>query len=374
MRTVIVYLGIFVFGFGNIANAQTKNAFSSFTIEKPIFDVQVLFNDERFPNLVVANDGSVVATWGSENFRVRRSEDGGNTWGPAITIANPGFQGGGTTVDETSGDIFTFIEEGHPISPLHVFRSSDHGITWKEEEIIIKSNSLGHIPSMHMNEHGITLQFGKYAGRLIRPTRYYAGGNAKEHWDNHYTNAMYSDDGGKTWFASEPFPAYGTGEATIAELSNGHLYYNSRRHKSTDGKNPRMRYIAWSYDGGETWKDLSVSEELPDGDQNRDYGLMAGLVRLPIEGHDILLYSNIDSESGRRNGAVWASFNGGKSWPVKKIVDKGAFAYSSLIAGRNGTPSEGLLFLMYESELGAKIARFNLAWLLEGLSLSDLVD
>ena len=374
MRTLIVCLGIIAFGLGNIVYAQPKKVISKEIREEPIFDVQDLFTDERFPNLVVAMNGTVVATWGSKHFRVRRSEDGGSMWGPEITIANPGFQGGGTTVDETTGDILAFMEEDHPISPLHLYRSRDHGITWKEEEVTIHPNGLGHIPSMHMNEHGITLQFGKFAGRLIRPTRYYAGGNAKEHWDNHYTNAMYSDDGGKTWIASEPFPAYGTGEAAIVELSNGHLYYNSRRHKSTDGKNPRMRYIAWSYDGGETWKDLSVSEELPDGDQDRDYGLMAGLVRLPIEGHDILLYSNIDSESGRKNGAVWLSFNGGKSWPLKKIVDKGTFAYSSLIAGRKGTASEGLLFLLYESDLGAKIARFNLAWLLEGLNLTDYID
>jgi hypothetical protein len=73
-----------------------------------------------------------------------------------------------------------------------------------------------------------------------------------------------------------------------------------------------MRYIAWSHDGGHTWEDMSLSDELPDGDQDRDYGLMAGLVRLPVDGHDILIYSNIDSPSGRANGTVWASFDGGK--------------------------------------------------------------
>ena len=262
---------------------------------QPFFEIQELFTDERFPNVVTANDGTIVTSWGRENFRVRRSEDGGKTWGLEITVANPGFQGGGTTVDENSGDILVFVEGGHPPAPLTVYRSKDHGKTWNAEEVTIKPNSLGHIPSMHMNEHGITLKQGKYAGRLIRPSRWYGNGNGREFWDEHYTNAIFSDDGGKTWQASEPFPAFGTGEAAISELSDGTLYYNSRRHKSTDGLNPRKRYIAYSSDGGQTWKDLSVSEELPDGDQNRDYGLMAGLVRLPIEGHDILLFSNIES-------------------------------------------------------------------------------
>jgi sialidase-1 len=189
----------------------------------PFFEVQKIFPDERFPNVVVATGGTVLATWGNKNMRVRRSEDGGNTWGPEITVANPGFQGGGTTVDEKSGDVLFFIEETHPVSPLKVYRSKDHGKTWAEDNFTILPNSLGHIPSMHMNERGITLKHGKYAGRLIRPTRHYGNGNDRQFWDEHYTNAIYSDDGGKTWQASEPFPAYGTGEAAIEELSDGTL-------------------------------------------------------------------------------------------------------------------------------------------------------
>jgi sialidase-1 len=333
---------------------------------KEFFEIQELFSDERFPNVIVATDGTVIASWGRENYRVRRSEDGGQTWGPAITVASPGFQGGGTIVDENTGDILLFVEAGHPIAPLTVYRSRDHGKSWAADEVKILPNSLGHIPSMHMNEHGLTLKHGKHAGRLIRPTRYYGGGNDRAFWDDHYTNAMYSDDGGRTWQTSEPFPANGTGEAAIAELSDGRLYYNSRRHKSTDGLDPRRRYMAWSDDGGHTWTDMSVIEALPDGDQDRDYGLMGGLVRLPIEGHDILLFSNIESPAGRTHGTVWASFDGGRTWPVKRLVDEGSFAYSSLAAGRRGTPSEGMIYLLYESDGGAKIARFNLDWLTGG--------
>ena len=368
-RVIIVFL--MVATISQSCKTAEKNPF--WADGEAFFDIQQIFSNERFPNVVVANDGTVVTTWGNKNMRVRRSQDGGKTWGPEITVANPGFQGGGTTVDEKSGDILFFIEESHPLSPLTVYRSKDHGKTWKADNVTVKPNSLGHIPSMHMNERGITLKYGEYAGRLIRPTRYYGGGNDRQFWDEHYTNAIYSDDGGKTWQASEPFPAYGTGEAAIEELSDGSLYYNSRRHKSTDGLNPRMRHIAWSYDGGQTWKDLSVSEELPDGDQNRDYGLMAGLVRLPIAGQDILLFSNIESPEGRHHGTVWASFDGGKTWPVKLLVDEGSFAYSSMAAGRNGTPSEGMIYLFYESDKGAKMARFNLAWITEDVDWKKFI-
>jgi len=352
--------------------------------DKPVFEVQQLFPDERFPNVVVASDGTVVATWGSKNLRARRSTDGGKTWGTEITIANPGFQGGGTIVDENSGDILVFSEKSHPPAPLTLYRSKDSGNTWKAEKVTILPNSLGHIPSMHMNEHGITITKGKYAGRLIRPARYYGGGNDRQYWDEHYTNAIYSDDGGHIWQASEPFPANGTGEAAIEELADGTLYYNSRRHKSTDGLNPRKRYIAFSHDGGHTWENMSVEEELPDGAQHTDYGLMGGLTKIPGKKEDILLFSNIDvpaekkdeevpfelRTSRRFNGTIWASFDAGKTWPVKKVAEEGSFAYSSLASGRKGSPSEGWIFLLYESEGGGKIARFNLGWLTGSQSLN----
>lgn len=366
MKQVLV--PILVFSLGCSFEQSKENAF--WNEGKPVLKVVELFPGERFPNVVIALDGSIVATWGNQNYQVRRSEDGGKTWSPISILANPGFQGGGVTVDEGSGDILAFVEDSHPIAPVTLYRSKDHGKTWAAETMTLLPDSLGNIPSMHMNEHGITLRFGEKKGRLIRPTRYYGGGNDRAFWESHYTNAIYSDDGGNTWQTSAPFPATGTGEAAIAELSDGTLYYNSRRHLSTDGLNPRMRYIAKSQDGGQTWEELSVSKVLPDGDQSRDYGLMAGLVRLPVAGHDILLFSNIESPEGRTHGTVWASFDGGETWPVKKLVEAGGFAYSSLTAGRAGTPSEGLVFLLYEGEghtgTVGKMVVFNLAWLTDG--------
>lgn len=359
--------------------------------EEPFFEIhQQLFDDERFPNVAAAMDGTVLATFGGTSpageghLKIRRSDDGGESWTPTDTIAAPiQWHGGGTIVDENSGDIMLFAErrpftDQNPSGELLFLRSQDHGETWAEEEVVIHPDENGFYPAMHINERGITLQHGSHAGRLLKATRVMPfampGGNAPENWHDHYTNAIYSDDGGETWHSSAPFPAKGTGEAAIEELSDGTIYYNSRRHLSTDGLNPRMRYIAWSYDGGETWEDLSVSEVLPDGPQDSDYGLMAGLVRLPIDGHDILIFSNTDSDAGRIRGTVWASFDGGQTWPVKRLIDEGAFAYSSLAAGRPGTSSEGYIYLLYEGRSGANIARFNLSWITEGENWKKLVQ
>ncbi len=340
------------------------------------FDDQTIFTGERFPNVVVTTDGTVLAAWGGiardnrGRVRVRRSEDGGATWEPDITVANPGFHGGGAIVDERSGDVLVFVEAGHPPAPLSIYRSKDQGRTWALQPTVIQPDENGRVPSMHMNERGITLRRGPYAGRLLRPSRSYGTGNGREYWNTHYTNAIYSDDGGMTWRTSRPFPALGTGEATLADLTDGRIYYNSRRHLSTDGRDPRRRHIAWSDDGGHSWKDLSVSAVLPDGEQDRDYGLMAGLVRLPVANRDILIFSNIDSDNGRRRGTVWASFDGGANWPVKRLVQDGGFAYSSLAAGAPGTASEGWIYLLYEQPgegaTTGRMIRFNLTWLLNG--------
>lgn len=342
-------------------------------LASPSLEIQQVFKGERFPNVVVTMKGTVLVTWGNAQVRARRSEDGGKTWGDDIIIAKPGFQGGGTTVDEVSGDILVFVEEKHPPAPLTVYRSQDDGLTWVAEKPVIYADSKGNMPSMHMNEHGITLRHGKHAGRLIRASRYYGKRNHKDEWPNHYTNAIYSDDRGKTWHTSDPFPENGTGEATIAELSDGRLYYNSRVHWQERPKNTRRRH-AYSDDGGQTWKDWQIVEVLPDGHQHRSYGCMGGLVRLPVKGQDILIFSNIDTKAAKRErGTVWASFDGGKTWPVKRLVVAGAHGYSSLSVGRPVTPSEGWIYLNYEGEPkeGSMVARFNLSWLLDGESTGD---
>lgn len=341
---------------------------------EPKFDIQQIFEGERFPNVIVATDGAVLATWGSQSYKIRRSEDGGETWGPEIVIADPGFHGGGALVGERSGNVFVFVDETHPprtpqetMGPLFVYRSEDHGVSWEEIDVVIHPDRNGYYPSMHMCERGITLRHGPKAGRLLRPARVYNDPQG-------YNNAIFSDDGGNTWHPSAPFPAEGTGEGTLAELSDGRIYYNSRRHWASEGENARMRWIAWSEDSGETWMDLTVSDALPDGAQHRDYGLMGGLVRLPVQGHDILVFSNIESPEGRVGGTVWVSFDGGDTWPLKRLVDEGNFAYSSLSVGRPGTPSDGWIYLFYEGRGDARMARFNLAWLTEGHDWQNWIE
>lgn len=104
---------------------------------------------------------------------------------------------------------------------------------------------------------------------------------------------------------------------------------------------------------------------------------MRGLIRLPIDNADVLIYSNLDSDrghsrsEGRERITVWASFDGAKSWPVKRLVYDGPSAYSTLAAGRKGTITEGMIYLTFEGgprgqHADVLFARFNLAWLMDG--------
>lgn len=165
-KTLILSLGLYLPA--STSAAELEGSLKPY-LGKSQMEMQPLFKGERFGNVVVTMKGTVLATWGTSHVRASRSEDGGKTWSKEIVIAKPGFQCGGLTVDETTGNILAFVEDRHPPAPLHVYRSQDDGKSWQEVSVKIHPDSKGNMPSMHMNEHGITLRHGKHKGRLIRP-------------------------------------------------------------------------------------------------------------------------------------------------------------------------------------------------------------
>lgn len=347
----------------------------------PHFHVQQLYgmgkeHERGGRNIVVAQDGAILAFDGPQ---VRRSIDGGDTWEAAIEIG-PEANGCNALVDEITGAIMLIHPDGHRLL------SVDSGLTWQPALIDVHPNLMGHGSSEDKDldaacmQPGITLMFGAHKGRLLSPARWIPS-NALPWRPYIYNTAIYSDDRGKTWQTTTPFPVLGTGEAALAELSDGRILYSSREHMSRGN-----RFFAWSYDGGARWLNFWRSEVLPDGARGTSYGCMSGLVRLPIQGHDVLVYSNLDTAAGmmpsldeagasraqgRERITVWASFDGGHTWPVKRLVFDGPSAYSNLAAGRPNTPSEGRIFLSFEGGAagmysGVQVATFNLAWLLDG--------
>jgi sialidase-1 len=361
---------------GSCLGQSTKSADG-----QPLFEVQDLYENVRIPNIIVTQDGSVLAFARSGRL-VRRSEDAGVTWSDAREVGADA--GGSAIVDAHNGHVLV-VNSG--AGYLH--RSRDHGKTWTKENIVVKPNPLGHgTPdgvrvSTQCSESGVTLQYGEHKGRLLMPARIQPpkANNDQEWWPYNYNTAIYSEDGGKTWQTSGPVQS-GTGEGTLAELSDGAIYYNSRSHMSVDHR----RQIAWSYDGGAMFVDWRASDELFEIGEpfyfkygtKPSYGCNAGLVRLPLEttqGKDVLLFSMPDNPGKDRiRMTVFASFDRGGTWPVKRLVNEGPSAYSSLAAAGDGTIY--LLFERGEKKLYDRIAvaRFNLAWLTEDRDLGRLLE
>ena len=332
-------------------------------------------------SICVAMDGSVLLfRENSEEgiVQLKRSEDGGKTWEPDIEVGRwvkidrdmsdggrytgeqVGWSSlGSTIVDENTGDVMVFATSLMPAQIL--YRSRDHGKTWSTENITIKPDINGWLSTPNCAcDPGITLRYGKNKGRLLVPSRvmwdYLNKSGGQEIFAKHYSNALYSEDGGKTWTPSAPFPLGGTGEAGLAELHDGRIYYNSRTHIR-----PGKRRIAHSLDGGETWQDEHEDGELFDGPP-AVYGCKDALVRLPYDDRDVLVFSSPGSREIRHDITVHVSFDGGETWPVERLVRKGPGNYTWLASGRNGTPSEGMIYLAAGKNW---MARFNLAWIVE---------
>lgn len=370
---------------GSAAVEQALRTAGKPFLGEPTFMIQKLAEGRGGRDIVTARDGRVLAF---HNNTLRESADGGTTWGPAREVGTDA--GGKVVVNETNGEIlFIRADKGY------LWKSRDDGRTWSRAAIKVSPNrfkqgSPDTVPlGVGAFQPGVTLQFGPHKGRLLVPGRVFGptGSNDVEWRPYHYNAAMYSDDNGSTWQVSAPFPILGSGEGALAELSDGRILYSSREHMSKNN-----RFFGWSYDGGELWLEPWESDTLPDGARGTSYGCMGGLIRLPIEGADVLIYSNLDTvagkmpdkvggstSNGRENITVWASFDGGRTWPVKRAVYAGPSAYSNLGVGRNGTASAGKIFLHFEAGEkhcyeGVRVAAFNLSWLLNGRDLRSVLS
>jgi sialidase-1 len=391
----------------DLTNQRQEGPLDAF-LGEPQFEQQVVFEgggNVREPYLAVAVDGTVLVM---RNYagQLRRSQDGGRTWSQIVEVPF-GFMDSSVIVDENSGHLMSVrLWDGKD----RLWRSHDHGATWTEAAITLRFNQAmkqweqsGERPRgvrdpasgdyyLHANasEAGITLRHSDRRGRLLVTATYRP--HAPEHpsdrrpEDAIYSTAIYSDDGGATWQVSDWFPEGYTEEAALVELHDGRIYYNTRSHAGYHDRTKTRslteetwrRRSAISHDGGQTWEDLQINRVLVDGGgYGRGYGMKGGLVRLPVQGRDILLYSNADTAGGEREKmTVWASFDGGETWPMKRLVHAGPSAYSSLAAGRPGTSSDGQIFLLFEGSPTGRydamqLARMNLAWLLEGQATGD---
>ena len=255
--------------------------------------------------------------------------------------------------------------------------STDDGRTWTEQPFVCKPNTVkledgtarDFCGFPHGSAPGIRLRHGRYAGRLLCPSRYMTGHYTRieELQKFGFNNALYSDDHGKTWTSSAPVQA-GTGEGTLIERGDGSILYNSRAYY-----HDQKRYLAVSRDGGATFREFTTDPFLI---EEKHIGCNASLLRverseladdsfLPPEADSVTLFANPRAED-RRNMTVCVSFDSGETWIHTRQIRAGRASYSALAYSR----TDGHFYLLYElgekdpCEFGLNVAEFDAAWLM----------
>lgn len=162
-----------------------------------------------------------------------------------------------------------------------------------------------------------------------------------------------SDDGGKTWRASEPLIGFGNIQPAVLERRDGTLVAYMRE----NGPLEKVR-VAESADGGETWGEVGVADLANPG---------SGLdgVRL-ANGHWLLVHN--DTVDGRSSLAVSLSEDEGRTWPFVRHLerhDSGSYHYPAVIQGADGT-IHAVYSYFVEGGKSMKHAAFDEAWVRAG--------
>ncbi|MFE9996833.1 exo-alpha-sialidase [Streptomyces avermitilis] len=359
------------------------------------FEQQVLFKASqdpgyacfRIPAVVKTTDGTLLAFAEGRvlncgdaadiDIVLKRSADGGRTWGP-LQVVN---EGGGDThgnpapvVDRETGRIVLAetYNTGRADSAgctvpcdrtPHLQYSDDDGLTWSRPRDLSDEILPPEWNSWYATGpvHGIQLTRGRHAGRLVL-------GVNTETWDGSRVSANHaalitSDDGGDHWRIgatdSWPIAADGTfrqkpSEMTLTERTDGSVLVSGREQ---DGTDLGHRTQAVSRDGGSSF--TAPFRDLPDlyTPQVQGSSLRLG---------DRLLLACPGDPDRRRTMTIRSSYDGGRTWDS---VDRGTVVttdwsgYSDLV--RVGRDTVGLMYEggAVDARDEIRFARFTEDWL-----------
>jgi sialidase-1 len=237
-----------------------------------------------------------------------------------------------------------------------IIQSKDGGRSWtKPEDITPTTKRPEGVDIMASGPNaGAQITSGPHKGRIAIPMNEGPFGK----WA---LSCIYSDDGGKNWKLSEPTSNMNgqVNETSIAETDNGGLVIVARHWGSSNCKR-----ITWSEDGGQSWSPVEEASDLF-CDNTQNSLLSYSLSSQAAYGNKSRLLFSGPSESRRIKGQVAMSYDGGKTWPVKKLVGEGGFAYSSLAPIEPG--SVGLLYEENSNQIkNLKFVPISISWLTDG--------
>jgi len=282
--------------------------------------------------------------FGDINIVLKRSIDNGKTWDPVSTVVdydtlqagNPAPVVDLTDPEFSKGRIFLFyntgnnhedeVRKGKGYREVWYITSSDGGITWSDAVNITTQVHRPFQPTInrdynftndwrsYANTPGHAMQFttGLYKGRILVAANH-STGDPKNHSEDYFSHAYYTDDHGKNFKLSQTIQLPGSNEATAAEISGNGLILNARNQKG----DIKARIVAISKDGGETWDSAWFDANLPDP-------VCEGSILTigQTNGKYILAFCNAAGIKNRDNLTLRISYDEGRTWPVTIPVDK----------------------------------------------------
>jgi sialidase-1 len=287
------------------------------------------YHSYRIPSLIATKKGTLLAFCegrrnsagdaGDIDVLLRRSFDGGRSWGPVQLVADAGADTIGNptaVVERTTGAVILLLtrnpggvperDVGERDRTVWVTRSVDDGATWSAPvEITAQVKRPGWTWYATGPGNGIQLR----SGRLLIPCDHNVGRSER------YSHVIYSDDRGATWHVGGVAEEK-TNESAVAQLRSGELVLNMR---SYHGKNRRA--VQRSRDDGVSWSPLELDEALVEP------VCEASLIAVG----KLLVFAN-PAATTRTKMTVRSSADGGHRWTAGKVVWEGPSGYSSLAA------------------------------------------
>lgn len=361
-----LYTKVFLAAMAVLALASCRNEyhFPEDSVSKLFEAGKEGYHTYRIPAMVVSSKGTLLAfsegrvashkDGAEKDIVVKRSSDGGKTWGDLIVVRTDSVQSCGNPVPIVmdNGRLVVFSlwsnrlkTKSWPLYDLKAFiqHSDDDGLTWsKPREVTVQQPADSNWIMYAMGPgHGLQLTKGEHAGRLVVPC-YHKWLDKDRKWQGR-SFLMVSDDLGETW-KQGAFASPGGNECSATELSNGDIMLNMReftrwREEHLVGNESR-RLVAISRDGGETLDPCRFDWGLP---EPRCQG---SIIRYKHghENEDWLLFVNPTSVKKRYNLQVKLSKDGGHTW---KPIYKAPFtmcAYSDI-----AELPDGSVALIYEA-------------------------
>ena len=324
----------------------------------------------RIPALVETANGVLIAVADARHdspkdlparisLVMRRSFTNGDSWEASRTIQEVKRGGVGDAallLDRSNHRVWCFFtygpagigfwnaQPGAVTGPttlqIHAIHSDDDGATWSEPVDLTPALKKPAWRAMFAAS-GTDVQTS--TGRLLVPLVVRDAQGIR-----HSANA-YSDDHGETWKTGDLI-GESTDESHNVELKDGSILQNMRYGPT--------RAIAISQNGGVTFGPVTNDAALIDPVCN------AGITHDRFGSRDVLVFTN-DASTRRENLTVRFSYDGGRTWPVARLINSGPSAYSTVIRLRDG--SIAVLYERGKQRPYEQIvfARFKPEWVME---------